>query len=209
MLVATSFKFGFQKCSMRCFLALEIGPAAKALGALQSELREAGVSGSFPLPDRMHATLCFFGEITPEEAAKKAKALDTFKAKAPEALYTTASGFGGFQAFDASLAGVGFFPSVDFPKVAWAGFGNGSEEITRLQAEAATLLGYAGEKPFFPHVTLARIRRVDNHEALKAWAAKHEGEEFVAFKAETVTLYESRLSPQGPEYFALKKVALG
>lgn len=65
---------------------------------------------------------------------------------------------------------------------------------------------YVDEKrPFWPHVTLARVRR-GQHEA--APLADEPGPPSAPFAASVVTLYRSTLRPQGAQYEALARVVL-
>ena len=58
------------------------------------------------------------------------------------------------------------------------------------------------ERPFWPHVTLARVRKGERARPLDL---EPPADEFVASE---VTLYRSRLSPKGASYEALERVAV-
>jgi 2'-5' RNA ligase len=60
------------------------------------------------------------------------------------------------------------------------------------------------KRPFWPHITLARVKRGRVAEPLEAAAAPG-GE----WRAEAVTLYRSTLRRQGAVYDALERVVLG
>ena len=60
------------------------------------------------------------------------------------------------------------------------------------------------KRPFWPHVTLARVKRDRRAEPLPADPPPPAGE----LRAEHVTLYESLLRPQGAEYRPLAEIAL-
>ena len=70
-------------------------------------------------------------------------------------------------------------------------------------ALAAERLYQPEKRPFWPHVTFARVKRDRRAAALEV--APPVG----AFEATEVTLYRSMLRPQGAEYEALERVRLG
>jgi 2'-5' RNA ligase len=59
------------------------------------------------------------------------------------------------------------------------------------------------KRPFWPHVTLARVKRDRRAEPLRA-----DPPPIDRFRADTVTLYRSTLRPQGAQYDALESYAL-
>jgi 2'-5' RNA ligase len=58
------------------------------------------------------------------------------------------------------------------------------------------------ERPFWPHVTLARVRKGERAKRLEVEPLDER------FEASEVTLYRSRLSPKGARYEALERVRL-
>lgn len=178
---------------MRCFLALELDETArKQLSGIQTQIRQTGVSATYPVPEHLHATLAFFGELTPNEVRKKAESLHAFH-HAP--LYV-------------ELFGLGAFPKPDHIRVVWAGFQKGREKLVKLQQTLADALGHSNDQPFHPHVTLARVKNANNKKRLQSLLAENKDTNFSEFKATTVTLYESRPKNGGPYYAALERVRL-
>ena len=77
-----------------------------------------------------------------------------------------------------------------------------------IQAAVSRTLAAGGwyepeARPFWPHVTLARVRRDQRTPVLRAVPPSE------AFVASEVTLYRSRLSPRGAAYEALASARLG
>jgi 2'-5' RNA ligase len=60
------------------------------------------------------------------------------------------------------------------------------------------------ERPFWPHITLARVRKGAKAPLLDAPPPPADG-----WRAEAVTLYRSQLSPRGARYEALARARLG
>ncbi|MBI5036105.1 RNA 2',3'-cyclic phosphodiesterase [Candidatus Micrarchaeota archaeon] len=172
---------------MRCFLALELDEAAREkLAGIQEELKSLGIRASYPQESQLHCTLCFFGELGEDEVKRKMEKLGTFQAKQ----------------FNCTLKGIGFFPSASHARVVWAGFEEGKEELIQLQGNISRLLNYHDGKPFHPHVTLARVKTTKNTGTLPEFAQKH-AETLATFRASTIRLYKSTLSPEGPKYEVL------
>jgi 2'-5' RNA ligase len=84
-----------------------------------------------------------------------------------------------------------------------------ADAATAVHARAAEALTEAGyyepeKRPFWPHVTLARVKR--GRRAPRVEAADPPGEPFTAT---VVTLYRSVLQPQGARYEPLRNHTLG
>ena len=82
------------------------------------------------------------------------------------------------------------------------------DACTELQQAVSDALESEGfykpeKRPFWPHVTLARVKRNQRAEPLPA-----EPPPLEPFRASQLTLYRSTLRPQGAQYDALAQVAL-
>ena len=97
--------------------------------------------------DRLHVTLKFLGDISPDAAAEIDVILQSVAAQR--------------RAFEWSIYGVGVFPDRRRPTVVWAGLSPG-EPVQRLAAalnEQLQPLGFEPEaRSFTPHLTLARVK---------------------------------------------------
>jgi 2'-5' RNA ligase len=114
-------------------------------------------------------------------------------------------------AFDMSLAGVGTFPTRGAPRVIWAGVARGGDALQAVAKEIGARLTGAGvtpeERTYRPHLTLARVRDAAGLQAstvTEGLAARELGRTRVG----AITLFESRLSPQGPTYVPLQHTEL-
>ncbi|MDP2718179.1 MAG: RNA 2',3'-cyclic phosphodiesterase [Candidatus Micrarchaeota archaeon] len=178
---------------MRVFLALELNEAAKErLAAIQTQIRQTGVLATYPNANELHATLAFYGERSPNQIRQMAEALAGIE----------------HPAMELTLYGLGAFPKMEHIRVAWAGFSDGRKELIQLQQILADALGYRNDQPFHPHVTLARIKTAQHKDRLQAFLKKNEKTEIASFQADTLTLYESKLSAGGPAYVALETLEL-
>lgn len=134
----------------RTFIALDLSEAARE--ALRRELRRLARA----LPDvrladptDLHLTLAFLGELDDD-------ALATVIALAGEVASQSTP-------FELALAGLGVFGPPTSPRVVWAGVGGETRRLLTLQRRVADALEAQGfpreQRPFSPHLTLARLKR--------------------------------------------------
>lgn len=188
---------------MRLFVAVEIAPAvAEAAAALIEQLRERAIRLaprsriSWVTADRLHVTVRFIGNVDADRADAVRRVLAPSLGQAP---------------FDLTLAGVGTFPPKGPPRVLWSGVSDGREPLLAIEQRVGERLARAGiaaeERPYNPHLTLARVREAG--ELRSAALLEDAGETTLGTTAiEAITLFESRLSPKGPTYVALQRTRL-
>jgi 2'-5' RNA ligase len=177
---------------MRLFIAIEIPLEVRAaLAALLKEFRAIAPQAKWVRAENMHITLKFLGET---EGAK----LTAIR----EALHAVRFD----QAVTLKFLGLGFFPNEKRAKVFWAGI----ESSANLPAIAADIdqsmhkLGFPLEnRPFTPHLTLARFEPPGIPAKLFAAAEERSSREFGSFTAREFLLIESKLKPTGAEYTTL------
>jgi 2'-5' RNA ligase len=148
--------------------------------------------------EKLHLTLKFFGEIAPE----RVEALSGAAARV--ALNS--------QSFILALSGTGAFPPRGNPRVLWLGIEDASGALAQLQSrleEECSALGFAREeRPFHPHLTLARIRAPQGAREL---ASRHQETGFarIEFEAADLVLLRSELGPGGSRYTVISRHELG
>lgn len=183
---------------MRLFIALELPQAIrKELTALQKDLQKAGADAKWVEPGNIHLTVKFLGNVEPDKAKKIVALLNKLFQHQP--------------AFETALDEIGCFPSVGAPRVVWAGLTDEGKLLERIAQKTEEELGKMGfgkeNRPFTAHATLARIRSVRNRTAL-ALKIQDLNKDFrkKTFRIDNITLFESRLSPQGPTYSIIHQV---
>jgi len=178
----------------RLFIATELPAQVKAeMISVQAQLQRANLLVSWVAPGAMHLTLRFLGETSAALIPNLERAMrDALAPYSPINLW---------------LNGVSAFPNHRRPTVVWAGVGGAVAMLQRAQAGIEAALGSLGiapePKPFHPHLTLGRLRRIADREqqqrlgdAIRAlpppapleWAAEH------------VVLFRSELHSDGPIY---------
>jgi 2'-5' RNA ligase len=99
------------------------------------------------------------------------------------------------------LRGLGVFPHWKRPAVLWAGVRDRSHRLAELHAvlnrELSKLGVEAEDKPFRPHITLARFKEARNLAAIERLVHDHAGVRAASFLADRLTLFESRTHPDG------------
>ena len=150
--------------------------------------------------DNLHLTIKFIGEINESKAGQVKDVLT-------QALFAQ-------NAFNIEVSGLGMYPSHQNPRVIWFGILKGEPLIeihNNLNRQMATIGIAAENRPFSPHLTIARVRRNTDHAT-----AKLVGDILSQFKVDSlgwitinqVNLYKSELTPTGPIYTHLLSVPL-
>lgn len=164
----------------RLFIAIDLPERVKfALSQLAGEVPGARWVGA----SEIHLTLRFIGEISPQVLSSIKSALTSVS----------------FSPFMLSLSGVGHFPPHGHPRVLWVGLEKGPELVS-LQKRIESAVQQAAippeERPFSPHITLARLKETPAA-AVARFEAAHRGLAFVPFPVEEFILYSSILTPRG------------
>jgi 2'-5' RNA ligase len=200
--------------TLRAFIALDLPPAvqdaiAQQQARLQARLERDGAAFSlrWTRPDSVHLTLRFLGDTTHDQRTRLSAGLQSAAAAWPE----LALRFGG----------LGCFPNSRAPRVVWLGLDGDVAKLAAIQKQVEQLtqaVGFAAEeRPFAPHLTIARARREAGRtdlqrtgQAVQALAGEDAGTApIVAFRADCVVLYRSDLDPGGARYTVLERFALG
>jgi len=205
---------------MRCFIAIDIGEDVRvALAALQKELsgqvdiRKGDVK--WVEPENIHLTLKFLGEIKDEQSAAPsagAEAGETSpKGGSAEVCDIAKEVAGRHKGFDIDVEKVGSFGGRS-AKVVWVGAAKGTDELLALQKDLDDQLEQAGypkeDREFSAHLTLCRVRNPKAGLKL-AEAAKVYGDYRVgSISADSLCVYQSQLTPQGPIYTLLASFKL-
>jgi len=171
----------------RVFVGLKIAPEiATKLAQIVTTLEELPLR--LVKPDDIHLTL-----VSPWNETSTRDAIEKLRA--------AVSGIG---AFSLILQHVGYGPRPGRPRLIWADCA-ASDEITALRVHLLQAFGQTEERPFQPHVTLARIRA--NGPAL---ARRHPIDQQLSLtqRVESVELFQSP-PPGGVGYRVLASLRLG
>lgn len=182
----------------RIFIALKVDPGEfllRMISRFKSGLSKENIK--WTNTDNIHITLAFLGDT--EE--KMIKELDSM-------LKDKCEGSGRFELI---LKGAGVFRSLSDPRIIWTGIEQ-SEEIISLNA--LIINGLKGlkikleDRPFNPHLTIGRIKHLNDKEILKSLIEQFQNTEIQVVQVNEVILYESILLQSGPIYKPLSKFHL-
>ena len=182
---------------MRCFIAIDIGEEIRrALSDLQRQLQDVARLNrgcvKWVKPENIHLTLKFLGEIEDQ--------------KSVEVCDIVADVVSGHNCFELGIESLGRFGGRS-ARVLWVGSGTGSDDLCRLQKDVEQRLTSAGwpreERDFTGHLTLCRIK---DHKAgikLAQSSEEYKNLKLGIVRVDSVSVYQSRLTPTGPVYTVL------
>ena len=188
---------------IRSFIAIELPEEVKrGLVRLRGELeRKEHTFVKWVDVGGIHLTLKFLGNIPSKQVAQITKAIE-------EAAQ-------GISPFHLEISGLGAFPNLKQPRVLWVSIGGEIDKLSSLQQNidsALASLGFAKEeRPFVPHLTLARIRQgaspLERKMLGELVISTSFGSKYVV-AVDAISLMRSQLTPVGAIYTCLAMVKL-
>ena len=182
---------------LRVFCAVELSAEVRLRVAGHIDrLRDVvpGVRVSWEREEKLHITLKFLGEIAQSR-------LQTLAGAASRAVRST-------EPFNLALEGAGAFPARGLPRILWLGITDATGLLAQLQSnleEECERAGFAREeRPFRPHLTIARIRAP---QAARKLARVHQemGFEAMEFSVNEMVLMRSELGKAGSSYTEISR----
>ena len=181
----------------RTFIALMIpSDWTDYLGAISRELASKTRGLSWVRPENLHITLRFLGDLDDSAVQRVCDSVvrDAGEATSPRA----------------RLGPIGAFPDLARPRVVWAGLAEGGEAVSALAGTVNDALRRGGfgasDKPFRPHLTLARVR--EGARGLEALRDAAPPPAPPAAFLDRVCVMKSELHPAGARYTALTEARL-
>jgi len=159
----------------RVFIAIELPASVRQkltahIGRLRESVPEA--SASWSREGNLHLTLKFLGDTPVSQ-------IETLSQAAKRAATEVSS-------FELIVKGCGAFPPRGQPRVLWIGIEDPSGQLGQLHRALEDECAHAGfgreQRPFHPHLTIARLRKPHGSRQL---AVMHEE---IGFEAETVSV---------------------
>jgi len=182
---------------MRCFIAIDIDERIRiALSDLQRKL-QGGIDikksdVKWVSPENIHLTLKFLGEVEDKKAVEVCNMVKDVA--------------GRHKSFDVNVESVGCFGGKS-ARVLWVGTGEGSDKLLQLQKDLeqqADSVGWPKEaREFSGHLTLCRIRNPKAGIKLAAMSKDYKDFKLGTISADSVSVYQSQLTPSGPVYTLL------
>lgn len=187
---------------MKLFVAIDVGDAVRAeAGRVIRTISEKIEAVKTPpkvtwvRPAALHVTVRFIGEVDQAVADDLCERLRAPIEMAP---------------FEVEWRGIGAFPSARHPRALWLGVVRGAGPLGLLEAEVSRRIAGTVDsevKPLLPHLTLGRVKMagagMDWPKVLLQADVRD-----ARSRVDRVTLYQSRLSQQGPHYTGLVSAPL-
>jgi 2'-5' RNA ligase len=186
----------------RLFVAIPVAAEIKArLAAVQTELRQhlSPDVATWTRVNDIHLTLRFLGDVSVASLGALQEALQRSCAGVPP--------------FKLGASGLGCFPDPRRARVLWIGLTGTPGPLRQLQQriESETAdWGKTEERPFHPHLTLARIKRCGPREGSVLQELCQRQQEILVgeWHVSQVDLMRSRLSAEGADYSCVAQVQL-
>jgi 2'-5' RNA ligase len=144
-----------------------------------------------------HITLKFFGDTHPDQIPEIVDVLNSI------ALRT--------EAFEITLKQLGIFGSSYKPRVIWLGIdpADNLKQLGLNVLEEMDRIGFTKDRQnFIPHLTLGRIKYVENKSKLNEVVSTYSSDEVQKETIKEIFLFESILKQKGPEYKIIKSLTL-
>lgn len=177
---------------LRLFVALD--PPAEIASALERTLAKArsfAPDEKWSRPDSLHLTLSFLGHLPAETLDPIRAALEAASAES--------------EPFSLRLRGAGFFGRGTRGRVLWLG-AEGGRALLSLQTTIVrelAVVGHREDRPFRPHLTLARSRDPSGSRLLAEAGRALASVDLGSFLVQEFVLYRSELGPDGSHYTPL------
>jgi 2'-5' RNA ligase len=189
---------------IRSFIAVLLPEEVKhSLAALQDRLRSgSSVSAKWVDHGNVHLTIKFLGNISPGMVGRITTAMETAARE--------------IKPLRIQVKGLGAFPNANRVNIVWVGLEGDVERLALLQKRIdvqLVSLGFKSEdRPFTPHLTIARIRDRASSEERRQFGLLITDTVFdtlLTFEVKSVHLMRSQLTREGPIYSSLASANLG
>jgi RNA 2',3'-cyclic 3'-phosphodiesterase len=189
--------------AIRSFIAVELPEEVKSgLLQLQNTLKFADPAcARWVDPSGIHLTLKFLGNVSSDRIDSVVQAMRRAAI--------------GVTPFSLELKGLGAFPNLRRVQIVWAGITGDLNNLNLLQSNLETALAPLGfqpeNRPFSPHLTLARIREYATplqRQALGEVIGRAKFESHLIINVGCISLMKSQLTRAGAIYSRMNSIEL-
>jgi 2'-5' RNA ligase len=154
-------------------------------------------TGRWAKPEQLHFTMKFLGDVDEERISNIHNLLKDYLRLYPETI---------------KISGIRCSPNTRAPRILYAGVHDSSGQIVKIHSEIENLLKSEGFKEesrkFTPHITLQRIKSI-NVDEFQGVLKEFDNYEFGIADSFAIELIESKLTPMGSIYTALRQDGFG
>ena len=176
--------------SKRVFVGIDLSRKfSQLIPMLRTTVREQDGDIKWISGKNLHLTLSFLGNIDDSKI---------------DSLITDLQEVKKFPEFTLSVRGTGIYPSSEAPKVFWLGIEQGYDELSNINGIVEELSSkykeIQREEKFVPHITIGRIKSAKKSAKFNATTFLNAVYSPIEIYVNTINLYESCLTPDGPRY---------
>ena len=180
----------------RVFIGIPAGDQVKSTLSLLQSIVDCNSRHIKWIPfDNIHLTLSFLGDVSINDIPDIVQVV--------EQNITTAQ-------FQLTISETGVFPSSKSPKVLWLGIDKGIDELKLLHEQVVkSVTEYKDNYEnniFIPHISIARIRRL--HRKIDVLPFLNSVYSPIELEVNSISMYESKLLPEGAQYTIIKTFPL-
>ena len=183
---------------LRLFIAIELpSNIIDGLRNVQEELKDKSNKSSWAKPENIHLTLKFLGDTETGKIDSMVNILEGIAGRS--------------FSFEISVKGVGTFPAAGNPRVIWVGIEENKDMLQLYNniEEGLAALGFEKERrDFKPHLTIGRIKFLNDRAGLRRGLEKVAGLNLARFAVAGFALFKSTLTPEGAIHTKLKEYTL-
>lgn len=184
---------------IRLFIAVNLSKElVDKIKEIQKALIHSGEGIKWVPPENVHITLKFLGAIPIDKVLSIANAVKTISAKQ--------------KVFSINIKELGCFPGRKNPKIIWIGIREEKKNMVNLARQIDNEMGKLGfpkeERDFKAHLTIGRVKRLKDKQALNAAFDKFCNCDFGKMEVKYISLIQSQLGREGPKYTTLYKYML-
>ena len=184
---------------IRTFIAVTLSEEIKKeIKKAQDEMKQLVDGVRWVMPERLHITLKFLGDIQKEQISDISSAISKCCT--------------GKQPFNLSIKGLGVFPNINKARIIWAGIDEGFEPLSQLAClmdEEFSKMGFENEqKPFKAHITLGRVKDFAKLDKFASGIKAYNEFVFGSETVKSITVMQSELHREGPVYTPLDIINL-
>ena len=181
---------------VRSFVSIDLDDQQilSRVGSILSSLQAIGGDLKPVERENIHLTLKFLGNVSSSRLSEVKTSLHQLA----------------FPAFTTEIKGAGAFPNLNHMTVIWVGVNEGWSQVEQIYEQVEKLLSPLGfrkeNRPFSPHITIARIRSGRKRDEIANFLQHLSDESFGSFTVDKVRLKQSILSSSGPKYSTLLEI---
>ncbi|MEM7783884.1 MAG: RNA 2',3'-cyclic phosphodiesterase [Planctomycetota bacterium] len=185
---------------IRTFIGVKASQRVSSnVSRVATRLESTGVEYNWVLPENLHVTLNYVGDVIDVEVPELCKLVKNVVQK--------------FEPFELSLRGVSAFPEVEQPRIIWIGVDEGREAMHEIYGDLADELHQWGvnreRKPYVPHMTIGRVRRGGRwNDSLMEQMHRLRNHDGGFCQVSEVIVFASYLEKVGPSYTPMATIRL-